>query len=185
MTHTRSKTEIVFDYDFSIIQTESWKLCAQEVFGLSLEERLSLDQTEGNARGSIIQGNGQPGPVFCATLLLGCPRRENRQETPDVPHSSMYTVLCSVYTMGGGKTTMARSNTQAKHKHYILDEAKIKRAQKLLGTTTETETIERALEELITERERSTRAWQAHERFLKTGRKEQIVIRDVYGVLED
>lgn len=80
---------------------------------------------------------------------------------------------------------MARSNAQAKHKHYILDEAKIKRAQKLLGTTTETETIERALEEVITERERSTRAWQAHERFLKTGRKEQIVIRDVYGVLED
>ena len=80
---------------------------------------------------------------------------------------------------------MARSNTHAKHKHYILDEAKIKRAQKLLGTTTETETIERALEEVISERERSTRAWRTHERFLKTGRKEQIVIHDVYGVLAD
>lgn len=29
---------------------------------------------------------------------------------------------------------MARNRTQAKHKHYILDEAKVKRAQKLLGT---------------------------------------------------
>ena len=80
---------------------------------------------------------------------------------------------------------MARNRTQAKHKHYILDEAKIKRAQKLLGTRTETETIERALDEVILAREHSTRAWQAHQRLLKAGHKDQIVIRDVYGVLED
>jgi hypothetical protein len=79
---------------------------------------------------------------------------------------------------------MARTSAQTKHKHYILDEAKIKRAQKLLGTTTETETIERALEEVISERERNTRAWQAHERFLKNATKEAVEIRDVYGVLE-
>jgi len=42
-------------------------------------------------------------------------------------------------------------------------------------------TIERALEEVITERERIRAAWQAHEQFLKSG----IQIRDVYGVLED
>jgi len=76
---------------------------------------------------------------------------------------------------------MARTNSRSKHKHYILDEAKIRRAQKLLGTKTETETIERALEEVITERERNRAAWQAHERFLKSG----IQIRDVYGVLDE
>ena len=75
---------------------------------------------------------------------------------------------------------MARINTKSKHKHYVLDEAKIRRAQKLLGTKTETETIERALEEVITERERVRAAWKAHERFLKSG----VQIRDVYGVLE-
>ncbi|MGH9847723.1 MAG: type II toxin-antitoxin system VapB family antitoxin [Blastocatellia bacterium] len=76
---------------------------------------------------------------------------------------------------------MARTNSRSKHKHYVLDEAKIRRAQKLLGTKTETETIERALEEVITERERTRAAWQAHERFLKSG----IQIKDVYGVLDE
>jgi hypothetical protein len=75
---------------------------------------------------------------------------------------------------------MARSRSTTRHKHYVLDEAKIRRAQKLLGTKTETETIERALEEVITERERNRAAWRAHERFLRSG----IKIRDVYGVLE-
>ena len=75
---------------------------------------------------------------------------------------------------------MARTNSKRRHKHYVLDEAKIRRAQKLLGTKTETETIERALEELITERERVRSAWKAHDRFLKSG----IQIRDIYGVLE-
>jgi hypothetical protein len=75
---------------------------------------------------------------------------------------------------------MARTRSTTRHKHYVLDEAKIRRAQKLLGTKTETETIERALEEVITERERSRAAWRAHERFLRSG----IQIRDVYGVLK-
>jgi hypothetical protein len=76
---------------------------------------------------------------------------------------------------------MVRANSKSRHKHYVLDEAKIRRAQKLLGTKTETETIERALEEVITERERVRAAWQAHERLLKSG----VQIRDVYGVLEE
>jgi hypothetical protein len=75
---------------------------------------------------------------------------------------------------------MAGAKSKSRHKHYVLDEAKIRRAQKLLGTKTETETIERALEEVITERERVRAAWRAHERFLKSG----IRIRDVYGVLD-
>ena len=73
---------------------------------------------------------------------------------------------------------MAR-NSAIKHKHYALDEAKIKRAQRLLGTKTETETIERALEQVISERERQRRAWLATERFVKSG----AVIKDVFGRL--
>jgi hypothetical protein len=76
---------------------------------------------------------------------------------------------------------MAGAKSKSRHKHYVLDEAKIRRAQKLLGTKTETETIERALEEVITERERVRAAWQAHERLLKSG----VQIRDVYGMLEE
>lgn len=75
-------------------------------------------------------------------------------------------------------------SAQAKHKHYVLDEARIKRAQQLLGTATETETIERALEEVIAECERKARAEQSHKRFLKAAAQEKIEIRDVYGVLE-
>ena len=52
---------------------------------------------------------------------------------------------------------MAR-NSAIKQKRYALDESKIKRAQKVLGTQTETETIERALEEIISEHERQRRA---------------------------
>ena len=73
---------------------------------------------------------------------------------------------------------MAR-NSAIKHKHYALDEAKIKRAQKLLGTKTETETIERALDEVIAERKREHRAWAATERFIKSG----AMIKDVFGRL--
>ena len=73
---------------------------------------------------------------------------------------------------------MAR-NSAIKHKHYVLDEAKIKRAQKLLGTKTETETIERAIEEVISERERQSRAWAVTERFIRSG----AMIQDVFGRL--
>ena len=71
---------------------------------------------------------------------------------------------------------MAR-HSAIKHKHYALDEAKIKRAQKLLGT--KTETIERAIEEVISERERQRRAWAVTERFIRSG----AMIQDVFGRL--
>lgn len=80
---------------------------------------------------------------------------------------------------------MPNNSTVLKHKHFILNDAKIKQAQKLLGTQTETETIERALEELISERERDARVLQAHERFMKAAIKAKITVRDVYGVMED
>lgn len=81
-----------------------------------------------------------------------------------------------------GVNTMAKTGTQNKHKDYILDESKINRAQKHLGTITENETIEREPEEVLTKREQNKRAWQERERFIKTGRKEQVVIRIVYDV---
>lgn len=68
-----------------------------------------------------------------------------------------------------------------KHKHFLLNEAKIRRAQRILGARTETETIKRALDEVIQERKRNAEARRAHERFLKSG----IKIRDVYGVLDE
>ena len=76
---------------------------------------------------------------------------------------------------------MRQANNKGKHKHFVLDEDKIRRAQKLLGTKTETETIERALEEVITERERNRTVWLAHKRLINSG----IQIKDVYGVLEE
>jgi hypothetical protein len=72
------------------------------------------------------------------------------------------------------------SSAKTKQKQYALDEAKIKRAQRLLGTSSEEETIERALDEVIAELERSRAAWRAHKALLKSG----IQIKDVYGVLE-
>ncbi len=37
-------------------------------------------------------------------------------------------------------------NTSIKRKNYYLDEAKIKRVQKILGTKTETETLNKAMD---------------------------------------
>lgn len=73
------------------------------------------------------------------------------------------------------------SQAKMKQKNYVLDEAKIKRAQKLLGAQTETEAIELALDEAITERERNRQVWAATERLLKSG----IQVNDVFGRLEE
>jgi hypothetical protein len=66
------------------------------------------------------------------------------------------------------------------HKHYRLSGAKIKLAQRLLGARTETETIERALDEVIADRERRRVVERAQDRFLRSG----IPIQDVYGKRE-
>ncbi len=73
---------------------------------------------------------------------------------------------------------MATSGKRS-HKHFELDPAKIKRAQRILGAKTETETIERALDWAISENKRNRLAFAANERFLKSG----IQIKDVYGKL--
>ncbi len=67
------------------------------------------------------------------------------------------------------------------HKHLLLDQAKIRRAKKLLGARTDTETVTRALDEVIAEHERNRLTREATERFLRSG----IKIRDVYGKLSD
>jgi len=74
---------------------------------------------------------------------------------------------------------MATANKRA-HKHFQLDPAKIKRVQKALRAKTETETIERALDFTLTEHERNRLAFEATERFLRSG----VEIKDVYGRLD-
>ena len=70
---------------------------------------------------------------------------------------------------------------ERKNKHLILNQAKLNLAKKLLGAKTETETIERALDEVISEAERDEQARQATERFFKS----KIEIADVFGNLEE
>lgn len=74
---------------------------------------------------------------------------------------------------------MASSRARV-HKHFRLNAAKIKRAQRVLRVDTETEVIERALDLLISEHKRNRVTAQANERFLASG----AVIKDVYGNLE-
>jgi hypothetical protein len=73
-----------------------------------------------------------------------------------------------------------RTKARVTHKHYQLDGAKIRRAQKVLRARTETETIERALDKVLDDAERDRLAREAHERFLKSG----IEILDVFGKLD-
>jgi hypothetical protein len=67
-----------------------------------------------------------------------------------------------------------------KNKHVILDQTKLKKAQKILGAKTETETIERALDQVIREAEKNRRVWASTEKLLKSG----IQVRDVFGRLD-
>ena len=72
---------------------------------------------------------------------------------------------------------MSAAKKRIRHKHFRLDSNKISRAQKLLRADTETETIERALDLVLSEHRRNQLAWEANERFLESG----IEIKDVYG----
>lgn len=74
---------------------------------------------------------------------------------------------------------MPNTKGQIIHKHFRLDSAKLKRAQKVLAAATETETVDRALDLAISEYERNRLAVDANQKFLKSG----IVIRDVLGAL--
>ena len=72
---------------------------------------------------------------------------------------------------------MSTAKTRLKHKHFRLENAKLKKAQRLLRAGTETETIERALDRVIEEHRRDRLAWEANQRFLSSGAE----IEDVYG----
>jgi hypothetical protein len=72
-------------------------------------------------------------------------------------------------------TSRARS-----HKHFRLDAVKIKRVQKVLRASTETEAIERALDLVISEDQRNRIAAEANDRFAESG----IEIKDIYGTLD-
>ncbi len=76
---------------------------------------------------------------------------------------------------------MGTAGNRIVHKHFRLNRAKIKRAQKVLKASTETETIERALDAVIAEDEKNRITFAANERFFKSG----IKIKDVYGKLAD
>jgi len=70
---------------------------------------------------------------------------------------------------------------EKKRKHLILTQSKLSLAKKILGTRTETETIEKALDTIISEAEKNKIALKATEKFMKSG----IEIKDVFGNLED
>jgi len=76
---------------------------------------------------------------------------------------------------------MATADSPIVHKHFRLDKNKLKRAQAVFETSTETEAVDRALDFAIQEHERNRIVEEAHREFLTSG----AVIRDVYGKLED
>jgi hypothetical protein len=76
---------------------------------------------------------------------------------------------------------MAVMKQRTVHKNFRLDPAQIDRAQKVLGAATETETIVRALDLVISEGERNRLTVQANQKFLKSG----IVLEDVFGSLSN
>lgn len=65
----------------------------------------------------------------------------------------------------------------------MLNQTKLRKAQNVLGTKTETETIEIALERIIGEAEKNQEAWLAHENFVEAAICENLVIEDVFGRL--
>ena len=80
--------------------------------------------------------------------------------------------------------TVTKDNVR-RNKHFILDQSRLSRAQAVLGTRTETETIEKALERIITEEETNRLLWKSHDEFVTTMIEEGMKIEDVFGRLED
>jgi hypothetical protein len=80
---------------------------------------------------------------------------------------------------------MSTTTNPRKNKHFLLNQSRLKKAQNILGTRTETETVEIALEKVIAEAEQNEKAWAAQDKFIKTAVKENLVIEDVFGRLEE
>ena len=75
---------------------------------------------------------------------------------------------------------MSRAVSSPRKRALVLDPTKINRAKRVLGTTTKSETIARALDEILDEDKRNRRALKAHERFLNSSAQ----IADVFGNLD-
>jgi hypothetical protein len=78
---------------------------------------------------------------------------------------------------------MGDTTGRRRDKHLILDQAKLRKAQKILGAKSETETVERALDFVIGEDERSRTAWAAPDRFMRAALREGLLIHDAFGRL--
>lgn len=74
---------------------------------------------------------------------------------------------------------MPAANRRTVPKNFRLDPVQLTRAKRALGASTETETIVRALDHVISEHERNRLTIEANQRFLKSG----IKIRDAFGSL--
>jgi hypothetical protein len=70
-----------------------------------------------------------------------------------------------------------------RNKHLILDQTKLRRAQKILGAESESEAVERALDFVIGEDERTQQAWAAHDRFIRASVLEGLLVHDAFGRL--
>jgi hypothetical protein len=75
---------------------------------------------------------------------------------------------------------MSDATGHRKDKHLVLDQVKLRKAQKILGGRSESETVERALDFVINEDVQSRQAWAAHERFLRAALREGLLIHDVF-----
>jgi hypothetical protein len=76
---------------------------------------------------------------------------------------------------------MPDANRRTVPKNFRLDPTQLARAKKALGATTETETIVRALDQVISEHARNRLAIEANQRFAKS----RISIRDAFGSLAE
>ena len=97
---------------------------------------------------------------------------------PPLMYMDIDNIYVTIHLYHRGAICMTTA-TKRSHKHFLLDAAKIKRAQRALHAKTETEAIERALDFAIAEHEKNRLVLQATERFIKGG----IEIKDVYGTL--
>jgi hypothetical protein len=79
---------------------------------------------------------------------------------------------------------MSNLTVVRKNKHFVLNQTSLKKAQKVLGTKTETETIEIAIEMVLNEAEKNKKAWSANENFVKKALKEGLLIENAFGRLE-
>ena len=82
------------------------------------------------------------------------------------------------------KNGNTRSAVAKSRKHVLLDQPRLTQAQELLGAKTESETIELALERVISEAQANQAAWTAHTGFVTNLIDDNIEIVDVFGRLE-